>query len=85
MEKILSKLYEIQQNIAQPFAFFDKKKIDKECQCYDYLYNHLPEELKKIFLEYLELRNLRNNHELQAAYESGFKTAVQLFMEVLRE
>ena len=85
MEQIIDKLYELSLNTPQHFDVFDKETIDKEWRCYDYLYKNLNEKCKKVFIEYLELRSSRNSRELQIAYESGFKTAVQLFTEALKE
>ena len=83
MEKIIDKLFELCANTSQTFGFFDKEATDRECEFFDYLLNNLPPEHKNIFSKYIELRGIRTANELQAAYESGFKTAVQLFVEAL--
>lgn len=85
MEKIINKLYEMSLNTAEPFGFFDKESTEQEWRCYDSLYDNLSKEDREIFREYVNLRGLRSAHELQAAYEKGFKTAIQLLMEALKE
>ena len=85
METIIDKLFQLSSKSSQTFGFFDKEATDKECEFFDYLFNNLSPEHKNIFSKYIELRGIRAANELQAAYESGFKTAVRLFIEALKE
>ena len=85
MEEIIKMLYEMHSQTSPSFGFFDKELTDKEWHCYDYLYNNLNKQSKEMLMAYLKARNARACHEIQAAYESGFKTAIKLFIESFKE
>ena len=86
MEKIIEKLYEIHLNEEQyPFGIVDKESIQKEYDLYFFLSQTLSGDDKEHFSEYANLNDERHKMELKAMYEYGFKTAVKLFLETIKE
>ena len=45
----------------------------------------VPEEEKKLFLRYVQLRETRKNQEIKDAYHRGFKTEIQFLLETLEK
>lgn len=86
MEKIIEKLYDFHINTSNfPFGKPCKENMDREWELYNFLFENLSEEHRKIFLEYVELHGIRQNEESKVVYEYGFKTAVRLITESLKE
>ena len=86
MKNIINALYHLQVNAEFPnFGKIDKEQNRKEWEFYQRLHEELSGTLKEIFIEYTDLLNTRYNLETQAAYEQGFKTAVSLIIEALKE
>ena len=86
MEKIIKKLYEIDLNhqLLQVLQS-DRDKAIKEWDCYNDLFEKIPQECKNLFLRYINLRANRECKELEKAYEYGFKTAMKLLLESVKE
>jgi hypothetical protein len=84
MDHIIHKLFDLHIN-TEPFPFGkpNKQNMDEEWEIYAFLYENLPEEYKKTFLKYIELRGARQNEDIKSAYEQGFKTAIRLLTEAL--
>lgn len=86
MDDILNKLYELHlKSTAFPLGKIDKNILDEEWQLYHFLYENLSDEHKKVFSRYTNLKEIRQNEETQAAYVSGFKAAIQLIINSLKE
>ena len=86
MKKTIEKLYELHtKEHALPFGKPDKVRLNEECLLYDNLYEELEGELKKQFIRYLSVLQERHSQELRAVYEYGFKDAIQLWEQSLRE
>ncbi|MBO5027879.1 MAG: hypothetical protein J6C79_05090 [Clostridia bacterium] len=86
MEDIIEKIYklEIEQNFSA-LGIVDKEIADKEWEKYNELYEKLPKEAEKLFLEYISTRGERECQEMERAYTCGFKTATRLFLETLKK
>ena len=67
------------------FGKQDKAMINKECDLYDFLYERLDEKTKRCLAEYLFVLQERHAKELRAVYTRGFKDAIQLWEESLKE
>ena len=86
MEGIIEKIYELHVRTQDfPFGASHKEELDEEWKLYDVLYNDLPAEYKELFRKYVNLRGVRQERELKSSYEYGFKTAVKLLTEALKE
>nr|MBR6778423.1 hypothetical protein [Clostridia bacterium] len=86
MEDIIEKLYEAHLKTESfPFGKPNKEDMMEEWELYNLLYESLLPEQKKSFLRYVDLRGVRQNQELKSSYECGFKTAVKLFVQSMKE
>ncbi len=86
MEKIIEKLYYLhKENEPFPYGKVCREKENREWELYHYLYENLLIDERSIFSEYINLKTDRNKEELLASYEFGFKTAIQLITEALKE
>lgn len=86
MTDMIDKLYEMHIKTEQfPLGLPDKEKEREECEKYMFLLENLDGERKAAFCKYVELRGLRQCEELQKVYEYGFKAAMRLWMEGLKE
>lgn len=85
MDKWLEKMYESYLQEKYPLQNMKKEVMDKEYETYIFLHENLPKDFKAQFREYVKLREERCNLEGMAAYESGFKAAVQLLLSCLKE
>lgn len=86
MEDMIDKLYNLHLNTNSfPLGVPDKEALDEEWKLYDFLYESLPDEYKKAFLRYIELRGIRQSEELRNVYSYGFKGAVKLILESMKE
>lgn len=86
MENIIEKLYDLHiRTNPQPFGFIPAEKTKQESQLYCFLYETLSEKDKKIFFNYMDLLNTRHNTQLQAAYTYGFKAAMKLILQSIKE
>ena len=86
MEKIIEKLYKIHLEEEQlPFGVVDKEVIEKEYEAYCLLSQTLPQDMRKRLSEYANLNEERRKVEMQAAYQYGFKTAIRLILEGIKE
>lgn len=86
MEKIIENLYNIhitKENF--PFGVPNKEQENREWELYNNLYEKLSGDERAMFLEYAELRAERQKEERQAVYMYGFKTAIRLIIESLKE
>ena len=52
---------------------------------YTTMYQNLQNQEKQIFLEYTNLKEERYKEELKSVYEYGFKEAIQLMAEALKD
>ena len=86
MEKTIKKLYnmDLNQNLLRLLQT-DRKNAIQEWECYNELFENIPQESRKILLRYINLRANREREELEKAYACGFKTATKLLLESLRE
>ncbi len=82
MEKIIDKLCEtfLDQESLQR-AVHNPLKVRREWELYELLYNNAPDEYK----EYVSLRSERQGEELKIAYKQGFKMAMRLVLESVKE
>lgn len=86
MDKIIEKLYDLQVNTESlPFGEIDKRNFSKEWELYNFLHERLPSIFKKDFIEYVSLRENRYAKEMKEIYEQGFKTAITLITESLKQ
>ncbi|MBQ8429685.1 MAG: hypothetical protein IJX30_06285 [Clostridia bacterium] len=86
MEKIIEKIFAMQlQTENLLLGIVDSEVAKREWEVYSILYEKLPMEEKKIFVEYTNLCAERHQEELYSAYSYGFKTATKLWMEGLKE
>lgn len=84
MEKFLDCLYQLYLKKEDfPFGKPDKDSLDQEWNIYEFLYKHLPDEYKKIFVDYVNLRGARDNEEKQTVYKNGFKNGMRFMIETL--
>ncbi|MBQ8352671.1 MAG: hypothetical protein IJY34_02640 [Clostridia bacterium] len=82
MEKIIDKLCEtfLDQESLQ-VAGQNPIKMRREWELYEFLYKNAPDEYK----EYVNLRSERQVEELKIAYKQGFKIAMRLVLESVKE
>ena len=86
MEKMIERLYQAHlQEEALPFGVTNRENMQKECEVYCSLLEGLKQPMKDQLREYENLTEERHKAELQAAYEYGFKTAVKLVLESLKD
>ncbi len=86
MGDIFEKLYAIHLDTENfPYGKPNKEETDEEWELYQFLYEHLADNHKKAFLRYAELITERQDRERRAVYEYGFKTAVKLFIQSLKD
>lgn len=86
MENIIETLYDLHiRTNPQPFGFISPEQTKQESQLYCFLYENLLEKDKKIFFNYMDLLNTRHNTQLQEAYAYGFKTAMKLILQSIKE
>ena len=86
MEKIIEKLYQLHvQEEQYCFGIIDKEKMEKEYNAYCQLSQTLPAFMKGQLTEYSNLNEERHKAELQAAYVYGFKTAIKLILEGVKD
>ena len=86
MEKIIEKFYDLHLQEEQlPFGFVDKERMNKEYDAYCTLSQTLPPSIKGLFAEYVNLSDERHKAELKCMYEYGFKTAIKLLIEGMKE
>jgi hypothetical protein len=86
MENIIEKLYDLHLKVETfPFGQTNAEDTNREWRLYDYLYKTLNGELKKMFCEYARLNGTRHSEEAKNAYMYGFKTAITLIAEALKE
>ena len=86
MEKMIEKFYQLHLQEEQfPFGITDREKMEKEYDAYIMLSQTLPKFMKEQLSEYVNLSDERHKAELQAAYEYGFKTAIKLMLESVKD
>lgn len=86
MEHIIDELFEVYQKKAEfPFGNPNSKTILREYELYEMMMEALPKEEKEMLREYAEACRLRNCEELKQAYIGGFKTAIKLFLESVKD
>lgn len=85
MEKIIEKFYNFHFKENYPFFVPDRESMQKECELYCSLLEEIPKELNEKLSEYSSLAEERHKTELQKAYEHGFRTAINLILESVKE
>ena len=86
MDNIIENLYEMHiKKEEYPFGFPRKDTEVKEWALYNDLYEKLPQELRTMFIEYLQVTTERQAEEKKAVYKYGFQTAIQLVGEALKQ
>ena len=86
MEKLIEKLFNLHNKMEEiSFPEHDKEEMNREIQLYDFLYESMSEQNHALFLEYIRIRERRQAQDVQVAYEQGFKTAIKLIFEALKE
>ena len=86
MNKMIEQIYTIQTE-EDPCLFMggNRERIKREWALYDELYSSLLEKNKTLFLEYTNHCTERHAEELKNAYEKGFKAAIRLLAESMKE
>ena len=86
MNKIIEQICKIQLE-ENPCLFTpeNREQSKKEWGLYDELYSGLSGEIKTKFLEYTNLCAERHAEGVRFAYEKGFKDAIRLLLESLKE
>lgn len=85
MESIIDKLYDLEVDISSFLELISKEDIKRESIAYAHLYKNLPQKEKEIFAEYLQLKSDRHKEELKTAYKLGFKSAIKIAMEMMKD
>lgn len=86
MVDIFEKLYAIHlETESFPYGKPNKEEMDEEWELYQFLYDNLIGEQKQAFLRYAELVTARQERERKTVYEYGFKTAIKLFIQSLKD
>ncbi len=86
MEDMIEKLYELHVSTNTfPFGVPNKEEMDEEWKIYNFLYGMLCEPYKGEFSKYAELCKKREDAEYKAAYEYGFKAAIKIIIQGLKE
>ena len=86
MKDIIEKFYQVYiEKEAFLTGGIDKEKTNEEWKSYEILYESLTVEQEKKFLKYLRLRGDRQANELKKVFAEGFKTAIRLWTESLKE
>ena len=86
MEFIIDELFEVYRKKTEfPFGKPNKQELLREFELYETIMEELSKEVKDTFREYAELCCLRSSEEIKQSYINGFKTAVQLFLETMKE
>ena len=85
MSKILNALFEVdKENISTPANQPKREDVNLEWELFHNIYEELPENKRELFLTYVRLRDTRENIEQRACYQHGFKTAIRLLNESLK-
>ena len=86
MKDIIEKLYETYiETEAFLMGDIDKEKTSEEWKVYEILYESLTAEQEKKFLKYIRLRGDRQAKEMKKVFAEGFKTAIRLWTESLKQ
>ena len=86
MEKIIEKIYNEHLKTREfPVGMVDSKTKEDEIDLYLKLSLGLPDEYKKTFLEYVDIRSERQREDLKGVYACGFKAAISLILESVRK
>ena len=86
MKDIIEKFYETYIE-AETFLTggIDKEKTNEEWKAYEILYESLTAEQEKKLLKYIRLRGDRQAQEMKKVFTEGFKTAIRLWTESLKQ
>ena len=86
MENLIKKFYDLCLSTNSfTFQSADKTILKKELPVYENLFDCLNSKQLDLFLQFISMQSKRHNEELQIAYETGFKTAINLMLECLRK
>jgi hypothetical protein len=86
MDKIIEKLYNSHLQEEQfPFGIAEKESMQKEYELYCMLTQTMPQPMREQFREYVTLNEERHQSELKTIYEQGFKMAIKLILEGIKE
>lgn len=86
MDDIFEKLYAIHlETESFPHGKPNKEEMDEEWELYQFLYDNLIGNQRQAFLRYAELVAARQEREREAVYEYGFKAAIKLFVQSLKD
>ena len=86
MENIIDKLFEMSFNAEEFFVGeINKDTHKKEWELYMALHEKLLLEDKKMFSTYANLCNERHKEEILMAYKHGFKTAINMILESIKQ
>ena len=86
MESIIQKFFEIYLSENPASIFLPKKeKLDREWELFNLFINTLSGKEKELFCEYANLRTEKEHESVNTAYVLGFKNAVKLITECLKE
>ena len=86
MEKIIEKIYDLQlKNESFSLDSINHESSMHEWELYCQICQNLPEDAKELFNKFLSLRNNRQSENLKNSYHLGFKTAIKLIMEAMKE
>ena len=86
MEKILEKIYEeiLKENDGL-IGKANSELVSREWKIYDEIYDRLKEEERDSFCEYINILNERHSYELKESYKQGFKTAIRIVVESMKD
>ena len=85
MQDLIEQLFELHlKNADCPLGVYDRELTQEEWGLYMDLIDNLPTKLKQKFSRYTELLNVRHAEEIKNAYKYGFKNAVCLVTEALK-
>lgn len=86
MENIIEHLFKVHMETdSHPLGKIDKEKNRTEYTLYQCLIDELGAEHKEKFRKYVNVCIEQKDEELKAMYEYGFKAAVRMFLEAIKD
>ena len=86
MDKIIEKLFDVYMETEDfPLGRQEKKKMDREWELFDLLYDKLEGETKEALREYTNLCAEKEKEQLKILYMQGFKTGVKMIVESMKD
>ena len=83
---LIEHIYEaVLKNAPYPLATLNKEDINLECELYEELREPLSKEQRDLLASYMRLHDQRFNAEIRETFTLGFKTAIQLIMQTIKD